>query len=181
LLIFEIVILALTVLTGVSIVWSTLILGISPMPSSKKARQTMLELTDETGTGPIFELGSGWGNLLIPLAKKYPQRKIVGYELSLMPWLTSILLKKAFGLKNLQVYRQNFMRADLSDASVIFCYLFPGGMLGVENKLNAEKGQLEYLISNSFALPSHKPIKTVQLNDIYKSLVYLYEFNRTDK
>ncbi len=179
--VFETVILALTILTGVSIVWSTLVLGISPMPSSKKARQAMMQLTHETGTGPIFELGSGWGNLLIPLAKIYPRRKIVGYELSLMSWLTTIILKRVLGLKNLQVYRQNFLHADLTNASVILCYLFPGGMQGIENKLNTEGGKLEYLISNNFAFPSHKPSKTIQLNDLYKSPVYLYDLKRKDE
>ncbi|SFC57681.1 class I SAM-dependent methyltransferase [Pseudoalteromonas denitrificans] len=170
----EAVILLVTIFTGGSIVWSTLTLGISPMPSSKKARQAMLNLTHNTGTGPIFELGSGWGNLLVPLAKTYPKRKIVGYELSIMPWLITLILKKMFGLKNLQVYRKNFLHADLTNATVILCYLFPGGMQKIEAKLNAQGGKCEYLISNNFAFISHKPIKTILLNDLFKSPVYLY-------
>ncbi len=160
---------------GGSIVWSTLIVGISPMPSSNKARQAMMQLINGTGTGPIFELGSGWGNLLIPLAKTYPQRTVVGYELSLVPWLASVILKKVLGLDNLQVYRKNFFHEDLTGASVVVCYLFPGGMQAIENKLNTESGNLEYLISNNFSLPSHKPIKTIQIDDFYKSPIYLYE------
>jgi len=78
------------------------------MPSSNKARQAMLQLACDTGTGPIFELGSGWGNLLIALAKAHPQRTVVGYELSFVPWLTSVMLKKVLGLDNLQVYRKIF-------------------------------------------------------------------------
>ncbi len=172
---FEIALLVLTVFTGGSVVWSTLWVGISPMPSSKKARQAIIQLSKATGTGPIFELGSGWGNLLIPLARKYPQRKIIGYELSIMPWLTTVILKTLFGLKNIQLHRKNFLQADLSDASVIICYLFPGGMQAIENKLKVEHENLEYLISNNFSLPAHKPAKTIQLNDLYKSPVYLYE------
>lgn len=138
----------------------------------------MLQLIDETGdaAGPIFELGSGWGNLLIPLGKKYPQRKIIGYELSIVPWLTSVILKNLLGLKNIQVYRSNFLHADLTSASVILCYLFPKGMQAIESKIKLQSGQLEYLISNNFSLPSCQPIKIIQLNDFYKSPVYLYEF-----
>ena len=129
-----------------------------------------------TDDGAIFELGSGWGNLLIPLAKKYPLREIVGYELSPVPWLTCVIIKKILALKNLQVHRKNFLTEDLSRASVILCYLFPGGMEVLESKLNTGDGKLEYLISNNFALPSYKPSKTIQINDFYKSPVYLYEF-----
>ncbi len=188
--VIEIILFSITILIALSIVWSTLILGISPMPSSRQARQAMLMLLEETlietksdtAAGPIFELGSGWGSLLIPLAKKYPQRKIIGYELSIMPWLTTIILIKILGLKNVKVYRQNFLSADLSNASVILCYLFPRGMKQLEakineTKLNAQNTRLEYLISNNFSLLSHKAIKTIQLNDLYKSPVYLYQFN----
>ena len=164
-------------------------LGISPMPSSNKARQAMLQMMDEIDleagthikTGPIFELGCGWGSLLIPLAKKYPTRDIVGYELSLIPWLITLLRAKLLGLKNIRLHRQDFLQADLSSASVIMCYLFLGGMKALECKLeqgelNADNENLKYLISNNFSLPSHNPIKTIQLNDLYQSPVYLYKF-----
>jgi hypothetical protein len=72
---FEILMLVLTIIISFSIVWSTLALGISPMPSSKKAREAMLKLSENTGIGPVFELGSGWGNLLIPLEKNIPIEK----------------------------------------------------------------------------------------------------------
>ncbi len=49
-------------------------LGISPMPSSSKAYNAMVLLVDETGTGTIIDLGSGWGNFVIRIAKKNPQR-----------------------------------------------------------------------------------------------------------
>jgi 16S rRNA A1518/A1519 N6-dimethyltransferase RsmA/KsgA/DIM1 with predicted DNA glycosylase/AP lyase activity len=171
-------------LIGGSIVWSTLALGISPMPSSKKARKAMLQLVHETemetGNGAIFELGSGWGNLLIPLAEAYPQRRIVGYELSFIPWLTTVVLKKILGLTNIQVLRQNFLHADLNSASIILCYLFPGGMQGIQNKLDSKTGKLEYLISNNFSLPSHKPSKIIELNDLYKSPIYSYKFKGSE-
>lgn len=146
------------------------------MPSSKKARVAMLKLTADTGDGPIYELGSGWGNLLIPLGLAYPKRKIVGYELSFFPWLISSIIIKLRGLNNVDLYRKNFLSEDLSNSSVVLCYLYPEGMLRIEEKLKAEEGDLRYLISNNFLLPSHKPCKKIQLNDFYKSPVYLYRF-----
>ena len=160
---------------GSSIVWCSVRVGISPMPSSKQARDAMLNMSRETGTGPIYELGCGWGNLLIPLAKQHPKRVIVGYELSLIPWLSTLILKNVMGLKNIKLYRQDFLKADLSEAAVLMCYLFPEGMLAIEKKISNENEKLEYVVSNNFSLPSHTPTKTTHLNDLYKSPVYLYK------
>ena len=122
-------------LITISIVYSTIKVGIPPMPSSKKAYNMMIKLAENTGSGTIVDLGSGWGSFVIPMAKKYPQRQVVGYELSLLPWLTSVFIKKLFGLKNLTLHRQNFYSANLSDTSVLVCYLFPEAMEKISYKL----------------------------------------------
>jgi hypothetical protein len=160
-----------------TIVYSTVKLGISPMPSSNKAYLAMMQLTDETGTGAIIDMGSGWGNFVIRIAKRYPQRQIVGYELSYLPWLTSTLLKKALGLKNLTLHRQNFYKADLSTASVLVCYLFPEAMDKISKKLRLEQASVNFVISNNFALPSWQHSKVICINDFYKSPVYLYDIS----
>lgn len=173
---FETLLLVVAILAGLSIIWSTIICGITPMPSSAVARKAMLALSCETGDGPIYELGSGWGNVLIALAKQFPNRQIVGYEISFLPWLISKLLIKILGLKNVHVYRKNFLNADLSEASVIVCYLFLEVMEKLDAKLKTESSELKFVISNNFSLPNHTPVKTIQLNDFYGSPVYLYEW-----
>ena len=139
----------------------------------------MMQLIDEveleTKVGPIIDLGSGWGNFVIRIAKQYPQRTIVGYELSFLPWLTSTLVKKILGLKNLTLHRQDFYQADFSSASLLVCYLFPQAMEKISNKLRLEQSDITFLISNNFALPSWQAMKTMQVDDFYKSPVYLYK------
>lgn len=147
------------------------------MPSSKKAYQAVDRLIDESETGPIIDLGSGWGNLVIRMAKQYPQREVIGYELSMLPWLTTSLLKYIFRLKNLTVYKQDFYHADLSCGSVLVCYLFPAAMAKIKLKLALERPKINYLISNNFALPASQFEKVIQLDDFYKSPVYLYRVN----
>lgn len=177
-LIIELILIILAVLIGISIIWSTVKAGISPMPSSQKARQAVMQLVEavdgDTCGGDIVDLGSGWGGLVIRLAQTYPDRKVVGYELSLIPWVTSLCVAKFLRLKNLKVYRRDFLKADLSAASVMVCYLFPEGMLALESKLVELPAARRYLISNNFALPTHKPEETIQLDDFYRSPVYLY-------
>ena len=133
--IFDVLLLITAIFITVSLIYSTVKLGISPMPSSNKAYNTMIKLVDVTGTGPIIDLGSGWGNLVIRIARKNPERQVIGYELSLLPWLTSTLLKKILGLQNLTLYRQNFYNENLPDASVLVCYLYPEAMKKIKNKI----------------------------------------------
>ena len=192
--VFEIVLIVFTLLVLLSIVWGTIRLGISPMPSSRSARQAMLELCDEallesiyqtinkpnagvSDNGPvrIYELGSGWGNVLVALARRYPQHIIVGYELSFVPWLVSIVWVKLLRLNNVRVHRQDFFKADFSPAKLVLCYLYPQGMVKLQAKLTEEAGSLNYLISHHFALPHLKPIKTIRLKDVYQTPIYLYE------
>ena len=140
----------------------------------------MMNLVDETGSGTIIDLGSGWGNFVIRIAKKNPQRQVVGYELSLLPWLTSTLLKKALGLNNLTLYRKNFYLVNLPAASVLVCYLYPEAMDRIKSKLTVEKPKVDFLISNNFALPSWQPVKVIPLDDFYQSPVYLYKIGHNN-
>tara|TARA_R110000787_G_scaffold63273_1_gene142535 strand:- start:448 stop:921 length:474 start_codon:yes stop_codon:yes gene_type:complete len=145
------------------------------MPSSKKATAAILKLIDETGTGAIIDLGSGWGNFVIPMAKIKPQRQVIGYELSFLPWLISILLKKIFRLNNLTLHRQNFFSVNLPEASVLVCYLYPEAMSKIQRNLTLNRLNVDFLISNNFALPSWQADKVIQLDDFYKSPIYLYK------
>lgn len=145
------------------------------MPSSKKAYQTIVMLVGETGTGPIYDLGSGWGSLVIRLAKTYPERQVVGYELSFFPYLVSKIIKRILRLNNLALYREDFLKVDLKDASVLTCYLIPALMNKIKHKIKHESGELHFIISNNFSLPTYQASKVIQLNDFYKSPVYLYQ------
>jgi len=137
----------------------------------------MSKLVDETGAGPIIDLGSGWGNFVLPIARRNPQRQVIGYELSFLPWLTSVFFKKVMALDNLTLYRRNFYKINLPAASVLVCYLYPEAMNKIRKKLLVEQPEIDFLISNNFAIPSWQPYKLLQLNDFYKSPVYLYKIH----
>ncbi|RYV02138.1 hypothetical protein SOPP22_11280 [Shewanella sp. OPT22] len=166
------------ILAVFSIVWSTLKTGISPMMSSSKARDAMLDELELEKEGAVIDLGSGWGTLVIPLAKKYPNKQIVGYELSWLPWLVSIILKYSLRLDNLTIHRKDFRNAELNTASNIICYLFPGAMIALQEKLEKKVFNKVTIVSNTFALPSYKPTKITKLNDFYRSPIYVYHWSQ---
>lgn len=157
-----------------SIFITSIRVGITPMPSSQKAYRAILAFTDSQGVGPIIDLGSGWGTLVIALAKAYPNREVIGFELSFVPWLVSVLLKKIMRIENLLIYRRNFFASPFPESSTLICYLFPDGMIKLEKKLKGEGLQIDRIISNTFALPTYVAQDVIKLNDLYGSSIYKY-------
>lgn len=152
----------------ISIVVSTIHTGISPMPSSRLARDKILSLIPE-GSEPIVDLGSGWGGLLLMLSKSFPNRHIIGYECSLLPFIWSRMVCRS---TNISIYRDNFLHTLPPEKSVLVGYLCPTGMRSISQQY---KGQAHVLISCVFSLPNHKPLKTHQINDIHRSKIYVYQ------
>jgi hypothetical protein len=161
-------------LVMVSILIGVVRTGISPMPSSRAALKEILDFTADSGEGPIFELGSGWGTLAIPLARAHPNRPVVCYELSTLPWLFSVFRARGSRLGNITVRRRDFQQADLSEAAVVICYLYPQGMTRLQPKLERELSPGAVVVSNTFALPGWKPTHHVKLDDMYRTSVYRY-------
>lgn len=174
--IVESVFLFLSVGVALSIVWSTLRTGISPTMSSGKACKAMLDSVKTPNNGPVIDLGSGWGTLVVAAARQHPQQAVIGYELSWFPWLVSVIRKHSLGLGNLSLYRSDFSKADIGDASVLFCYLFPKSMAGLYEKLVRERLDDVLIVSNTFALPGCEPANVVRLSDLYRSPVYVYHW-----
>ena len=174
-----IILLATISLFSLSILYTTLRTGISPMPSSAQVRHVILEISEQASDeGVVIDFGSGWGGLLFALARKYPERQIIGYELSWLPWIYSQICKTIFRLHNLSFYRQDFVHADLPAANLLICYLHPKGMQRLQKKLEQQQTRA-LLISNTFALPDNQPIETIRLNDLYNTPIYIYRLNNS--
>lgn len=170
---FEIYLLIILLLIVLVISINSLIIGISPMPSSKKVAKEILRLSKNTPYQEIIELGSGFGSLAIFLAINLPNKKIIAYELSFFPWLISKILKTIFRVKNLTIYKKNFLKQNLKN-KLLICYLFPKGMQKLEDKLFDETINTQ-IISSTFAFKHIKFREKLEINDIYKTPIYLYK------
>ncbi|MBT3306990.1 MAG: class I SAM-dependent methyltransferase [Alphaproteobacteria bacterium] len=166
----------------VSIVASTMFTGASPVPTSKRVRATMLTALEETAgpvSGPIYELGSGWGGLARVLAARYPDCPVRGIEISLLPWLSSALRLRLGGPENLQFQFKDFSKIDVSDAALVVCYLPGPAMEKLRPKLEAELPPGALILSNTFALRGWQAIDTRTAPDMYRSQVYLYRVEKS--
>ena len=172
---------SLSLLALMSILYSTLRTSVPPMPSSGRSRRALLAcLSDTVPDEPaitLVDLGSGWGSLVIPMAKRFPQHRIEGYELSWLPWLCSRLLKAVWRLDNLTLYRCDFNQVDLQHAQVLVCYLNPTQMVCLSQRFTAPHGPVGTLFSVGFALPGARAERTVRVNELYNTPIYEYRLD----
>lgn len=155
-----------------SLIFHTLKNGISPMPTTEKVKRALFEVLPDLDDGVIIDLGSGWGNLIFPLAKKYEHCHIFGYENSPVPyWFSSMINHK----KNLKIRRSDFFNVPLHDADMVVCYLFPKGMEELKAKFEKELKPGTHVVSHTFAIPGWKPKTVIEVNDLHSSKIYLYE------
>ena len=102
----------------------------------------------------LVDLGCGDGRVLRHANNHYNVRAI-GYEVNLLAYIKARLL--CFGWKRVSVKRKNFWPIDLSNADVVFCYLFPDVMQKLSDKLKTELKPGAVIVSCNFVLPGFKP------------------------
>lgn len=150
--------------------------GVPFLSTPPKKVSKILEVAKINSGDIIYDLGCGKASLLIEASKKY-NAKGIGYELSLFPYLWakfSIFINKA----NVKVYRKNFFQADLSNADIVFCYLFSHIMIKLESKFEKELKTNAKVLSYSFQLPNINPVETVITNPKKpkQNKIYIYKF-----
>lgn len=167
--------LILLLVGGASIIYFTLRNGISPMPTTKPVLEPLMRSLPTTLKGTLIELGSGWGSLAFPLAKRYPNCMVVAYENSWIPYLYCRLRLWFFPCPNLNFIRADFYDASLASASLIVCYLFPGAMEKLKGKFEKELSPGCLVVSHTFAVPGWTPLFTDSANDLYHTPLYHYK------
>jgi hypothetical protein len=141
----------LTVLVSLSLLFSALLTGVPALSSSKAEVDdvvALIRLAKLPEHAVIMDLGSGWGTLIVGLARAFPGASVQGVEMSPFPYLVSRL--RARGLTNAVVRWGNFFHSDLSSADAIVCYLMPGLMVPVSDLLDMTAKPGACVVSNTF-------------------------------
>ena len=120
----------------------------------------------------LVDLGCGDGRVLREAQKRYGVRT-VGYEINPLAYLKARIF--SFGSNKIKIRRQNFWKADLSDADVVFCYLYPDVMKKLAAKLVAGLKPGAVIVSSNFSLPGLVPSKIVKLeNSLHNDPIFIY-------
>ncbi len=165
----------LLLLAIASIIYYGVRLGITPMPSSRKAVATFIDLIPDSTDGRIVDLGSGWGTLAYPIARRFPDASVIGCELSPIPWIYSRLKGIFVRRPNLTLHRRSVFDVDLTGVDVVVVYLHPAAMKKLAPKFERELRPGTLVLSNTFPVPTWEATETHHLgkswfstsNDIY--------------
>ena len=150
--------------------------GVPFVSTPKKDFTAILRVADLQPGQTIYDLGCGKAHLLIKATKEF-QAKGIGYELSLTPYLWAkwrIWLRRA----DVKVYLKNFFPADLSNADVVFCYLFPEVMKKLEPKFQAELKLGSKVVAYGFPLAEKNPQQIIATNNDNAELgkIFVYQY-----
>jgi trans-aconitate methyltransferase len=122
----------------------------------------------------LVDIGCGDGRVLRQVRRKYAVRA-VGYELNLLAYVKAKLL--CFGRENIQIKWRNFWTVDLSNADVVFCYLFPDVMRDLAAKLKSDLKPGAVVVSCNFDLPGWSPERVLRPgNSLHNDPIYVYRF-----
>lgn len=110
----------------------------------------MLKLADAGPEDIVYDLGCGDGRTAITAARRFGARA-VGIEIDPLRYLWCQLLVTILGLRNrVRIVHGNLFAQDLSEATIVTCYLLQDTNNRLEEKLIKELRPGTRVVSNTF-------------------------------
>ncbi len=146
--------------------------GIPFLKSKKEVLEMVEKEIDWKRVKNFYDLGSGNGDVLKFFAKLHPEVNFIGYELNpIRVWLSKLFCF----LPNIKFKRKNILKANYSDADVIFVFLLPEILEKIIKKIQRDLRSGTIIISNSYLFPDNfSPKKRIGSGEDFKT-IYLYE------
>ncbi len=166
--------LAALLLFGLCLFFGWMLIGLARcqvpfVPSSKRIARLMVELADIHAGDKVYDLGCGSGTILFEAEKK--GGKCIGYEI-----IPSVIFlartKKVFKKSKIEFRCKDFFKQDLSDADVIFCYLWTHIMEKIYQQIWPKLKPGTKLISHGFSIKNITPEKIIESG---RTKIFLYE------
>lgn len=175
---FILAFLALIIVITIFYYLSTLIFLIStrvpPVSSPKFIRKKIAQILELKNGQIFYDLGAGYGKLIVQVAKKYPACQVFGFEISPFCFLMA-KIRILFSRTNAKIRFKNFYKADFSKADAFFCYLWPSIMIKIEEKFTQQAKPGAKLYIYAFPLPNLKPSQLFQFKEKNKTIkIYQY-------
>ena len=149
----------------VSTAWTNRV-GAPWVPTSFATVHKMMRLADVGPKDTLYDLGCGDGRTLVVAARRYGA-KAVGIEIDPLRYVWCQLLITVLGLrKRIKIKYGNFFKHDLSEATVVTCYLLQDTNDRLEHKFKQELASGTRVVSNAFVfsdLPKVRQEDGVQL------------------
>jgi SAM-dependent methyltransferase len=139
--------------------------GYQPVPG--KNLEIMLEYSRPDEGKRVFDLGSGFGKIIIEVGTRFKAR-CTGVEVdSLKVWWTRRRIK-AKGLDGfVDVVKANLLSVDLTSADIVYVFLWEGIMQKLKQKVLAEMKPGSVVVSYYHQFHGWSPEKLDEQNKVY--------------
>ncbi len=162
--IFIVIICILVMIVGLMYQWSLFATRAPFVEIPKEILGDIVKAMDVKPGSIVYDLGSGDGRVLAACYRKESDAKYIGIDKAIVPHVyAKFRLRKILG-SNFKLLHKNFFRHDLSDATHIYVYLFPGLLKSLLPKLQKELKPGTRVVSCDFEFPDIKPVEVVDLN-----------------
>lgn len=136
--------------------WSTFRTQVPFYPSNAAVWGAVAELLPVGESLRVIDVGSGFGGMVMHLARVRPECDVVGIELAPLPWACSLLRCRSRRSKG-RFVRGDYDSVNFGDFDVVFAYLSPAAMPALWKKAHTEMCKGSLLLSYEFAIPDVDP------------------------
>lgn len=154
------------------------IYGAPYVPMKKSLIKPILSFADLKPVDVMYDLGSGDGRVLIEGVQNFGLQKAYGYDVGDWPYYKSKFLIRRAGFDQfIDVKKKNALKADISNATFIYMYLFPGlvDKLAAKIAVECQPGTRVLCPSFPIKLEKHPEFRLLKQEKIDKITAYLYE------
>lgn len=155
----------------------SIISGAPYIPLSKKLIRKILSFGGLSSDDIFYDLGCGDGRILISGLSNFNVSKAVGYEIAPWPYLKTLFLSKYNQLKRIDLFRRDCSKADISQATFIYLYLFPKLIEKLADKIIKEGKPETKILCVEFPIDINNftELRLLKSTKIDNLTIYLYE------
>jgi len=136
----------------------------------------MLTMAEVGPDDLVYDLGCGDGRIIVTAARRYGARA-VGIELDPLRFLWCQMLITVLGLRDrVRIVYGDFFKQELSDASVVTCYLLRDTNKKLQGKFKRELNPEARVVSNYFPFPGLQLI-----GEDKEEKLYLYNLRKSQE
>lgn len=148
------------------------------LPTKPSQRRRLLERLPLKGDEIIYDLGCGDGSLLFAVARKYPNIRAIGVDISLLPLIIGWIRKfvgnhKRRPYTNVRLRFANLFTVDVCDADVVFIFLLAKAYPRLKTKFAKKLRDDARVIVEAWPFPDLEAAATIREEGLLP--VYIYE------
>ena len=145
------------------------------LSTGDNAARKILQNIDFGKAKKFYDLGSGSGKVISQVASRYPNLKCVGIEYNIAAYCFA-KFRNIFLKQKVSYQMGDFFKINISDADIVYAYLFPGLMDRLESKFASELKRGTLVISNAFPIKAKKPKMIIRGEAGALNTLYVYEY-----